>query len=314
VNREETGVYVGIDVSKGRLDVATTSGDSWSEANDDPGVVALADRIRQLSPCGVVMEATGGYEAGIAAALWAAGVPCCVVNPRQVREFARALGKLAKTDAIDAMVLARFAEAMKPEPKPLPDAQAQELEGLTTRRRQIVEMITAEKNRLETTKSAPLRKDITAHIDWLQRRLRHTNRDIDAAVRKSPLWREQENLLRSAPGVGRVVALTLISGLPELGSLNRRKIATLVGLAPLNRDSGTMRGRRSTWGGRADIRAMLYMAAVTASRCNEEIRTFYLRLVAAGKPKTVALIACARKILIRLNAMVRTKTLWRATA
>ena len=303
-------MYVGIDVSKARLDVATTGGESWSEANDDSGVLALADRIQKLRPAGVVMEATGGYEAAIAASLWAAGVPCCVVNPRQVREFARALGRLAKTDAIDADVLARFAEAIKPEPKPLPDAQAQELEALATRRRQLVDMITAEKNRLGMTRAKAPRKDISEHIDWLQRRLRLANRDIDRAVRNSPLWREQENLLRSAPGVGRVVAVTLLTSLRELGTLNRRKIATLVGLAPLNRDSGTMRGKRSTWGGRADVRAALYMAAVTAARCNHEIRAFYLRLVAAGKPKTLALVACARKILTRLNAMARTQTRW----
>jgi transposase len=314
MDRENTGPYVGIDVSKGRLDVATTGGDSWHEKNDDSGVVALAERVRQLRPSGVVMEATGGFEAAVAAALWAAGVPCCVVNPRQAREFARAIGKLAKTDEIDAMVLARFAEALKPVPRPLPNAQAQELEALTTRRRQIVEMITAEKNRRGMTRSDGLRKDITAHIEWLQRRLRLTNKDIDDAIKKSPMWREQETLLRSAPGVGRVVSVTLISGLPELGTLSRRKIATLVGLAPLNHDSGTMRGRRSTWGGRAEIRAVLYMAALTASRCNHEIRAFFLRLVAAGKPKTLALVACARKILTRLNAMARTKTPWRAAA
>jgi transposase len=311
VTQEKSGTYVGIDVSKATLDVATTAGESWSETNDDVGVVRLAERIRGLCPAGVVMEATGGFEAEIAASLWATGVPCCVVNPRQVREFARALGRLAKTDAIDAEVLAKFGEAIKPEPKPLPDAQAQELEALTTRRRQIVDMITAEKNRLGITKLKAPRKDISEHIAWLQRRLRLTNRDIDRAVRGSPLWREQENLLRSAPGVGRVVAVTLLTGLRELGTLNRKEIATLAGLAPLNRDSGTMRGRRAIWGGRADVRAALYMAAVTAVRCNADIRAFFQRLVAAGKAKKLALVACARKILTRLNAMARSRTPWR---
>jgi transposase len=311
---ETTVMYVGIDVSKARLDVATTTGESWTETNDDAGNFRLAARIRQLGPAGVVMEATGGYEVATAAALWAVGVRCSVINPRQVRQFARALGRLAKTDAIDADVLARYGEAMKPQPTPMPDAQTQELVALTTRRRQIVEMITAEKNRLGMARSAALGKDIATHIEWLQRRLRLTNKEIDTAIKQCPAWLEQERLLRSAPGVGRVVAVTLISGLRELGTLNRKKIATLVGLAPLNCDSGTMRGRRATWGGRADVRAALYMAALTASRSNKEIRAFYLRLLAAGKAKTVALVACAHKILSCLNAMVRTKTPWRCSA
>jgi transposase len=305
-------VYVGIDVSKARLDVGTSGGDGWQEDNDDEGVGRLAARVAALNPLGVVMEATGGYESAVAAALWAAAVPCCVVNPRQVRDFARAKGILAKTDTIDAAVLASFAETFKPEPRPLPDAKAKELEELLTRRRQLIDMITAEGNRLAATRSKALRKEIGQHIEWLQRRLRLTNKDIDGAVKDSPLWREQEDLLRSVPGVGRVVAVTLISSLPELGTLNRRKIATLVGLAPLNRDSGTMRGRRRIWGGRADVRGALYMAAVTAARCNPDIRAFYLRLLAAGKAKTVALVACAHKLLTRLNVIARTRTPWRA--
>jgi transposase len=313
LTRTNPEVFVGIDVSKATLDVASSDGESWSESNDDAGVGRLTERIGQLRPAGVVLEATGGYEAAIAASLWAGGVPCCVVNPRHVRDFARATGRLAKTDSIDAAVLARFAQAVRPEPRPLPDAQAQELEALVTRRRQIVDMITAEKNRLGATRSKTLKRDISEHISWLQRRLRLTNRDIDRAVKATPLWREKEDLLRTAPGVGRIVAVTLMTDLPELGALSRRQIAALAGLAPFNRDSGTMRGKRSVWGGRAAVRSMLYMAAVTAARCNPEIRGFYKRLLAKGKEKKLALVACARKLLTHLNAMVRAGSIWQAS-
>jgi transposase len=313
MKRTELEVFIGIDVSKATLDVASSDGEIWSESNDDAGVGRLTDRIGKLSPAGVVLEATGGYEAAIVASLWAGGVPCCVVNPRHVRDFARATGTLAKTDRIDAGVLARFAQAVRPEPRPLPDAQAQELEALVTRRRQIVDMIGAERNRLGVTRSKTLKRDISEHISWMQRRLRLTNRDIDRAVKESPLWREKENLLRTAPGVGRVVAVTLITGLPELGSLSRRQIAALAGLAPFNRDSGKMRGKRSVWGGRADVRAVLYMAAVTAARCNPQIRSFYKHLLAVGKAKKLALVACARKLLTQVNAMVRLGSIWQAS-
>jgi transposase len=302
-------LFVGIDVSKATLDVATTAGLKRQVENDENGITDLVAELATLRPTLVVLEATGGYQAGIVAALIVAKIPVAVVNPRQVRDFAKALGKLAKTDAIDAAVLARFAQAVRPAPRDPVDEETSALEALLTRRRQIVEMITAETNRLK--QSAPtVRPSIQTTINFLRHQLGDINRDLDAAIRQSSVWREKEDLLRSVPGVGRVVATTLLCELPELGRLNRKQAAALVGVAPLNRDSGKMRGRRSIWGGRASVRAALYMAAVCASRHNPVIRSFYERLLAAGKRKKVALVACMRKLLTILNSMMRDSRPW----
>jgi len=306
------GAYIGIDVSQGWLDVALQpGGEAWRATNDEPGIAGLIDRLRALQPTAVILEATGGIELPVTGALLAAGLPAAVVNPRQVRDFARATGRLAKTDAIDAQVLARFGEAVRPELRPLPDEATQELAALVARRRQLIEMLTAEKNRLRLAARA-VRRDIQQHIRWLERRLSDLDGDLAQQVRSSPRWREQDDLLRSAPGIGPVSSVTLLAQLPELGQLNRKEIAALVGVAPLNRDSGTLRGRRKVWGGRAHVRAALYMATLVGTRHNPVLKTFYERLLAAGKPKKVALTACMRKLLTILNAMVRTETSWQS--
>jgi len=305
-----TPVFVGIDVSKERLDVARRpSGDGWAVANDDPGIAALVDRLRELPPALIVLEATGGLELAVTGALAAADLPVVVVNPRQVRDFAKATGRLAKTDTLDAAVLAQFAEAVRPARRPLRDADTQALGALLARRRQLVEMRTAEQNRLG---SAPrrVRVEIQAHITWLNRRLARVDADLDQAIRSSPLWRAKDDLLRSTPGVGPVLATTLLADLPELGTLTRQRIAALVGVAPLNRDSGTLRGRRTVWGGRAQVRAVLYMSTLVAVRYNPVLQAFYLRLREAGKAPKVALTACMRKLLTILNAMVKHRTPW----
>jgi transposase len=303
-------VFVGIDVSKDQLDVALRpSAERWAVANDDAGIATLVDRLRALTPALIVLEATGGLELPLTGAL-AVGLPVVVVNPRQVRDFAKATGKLAKTDALDAAVLAQFAEAVRPALRPLPDAAMQELSGLLARRRQLLEMRTAEQNRLGMARP-PVRKGIRAHIAWLDRHLAQTDDDLARAIRESPVWREKDDLLQSAPGVGPGLARTLLADLPELGTLNRKQIAALVGVAPLNRDSGTLRGRRSVWGGRAHVRAALYMSALAATRYNPVIRAFYQRLCAAGKAKKVALTACMHKLLGILNSMVKHRTPWR---
>jgi transposase len=304
--------FVGLDVSKRWLDVAVLpTSEGWRVGNTETEIAALIVRLRPLVPALVVIEATGGYELPVAAALAVAGIPVAIVNPRQVRDFAKALGKLAKTDAIDATVLARFAQAVRPEARPLPDEQSQKLEALLARRRQLVEMIVAERNRRAAARSGQVQTDIDEHIVWLKMRLGDIEEKLAAAVRQSPLWREKDVLLRSVPGVGPTVAVTLLAELPELGVLNRRQIAALVGVAPLNRDSGLQRGQRSIWGGRPTVRAALYMATLVASRCNPVIRALYRRLLAAGKVKKVALVACMRKLLIILNAMMRNRSTWR---
>ncbi|HLE02918.1 MAG TPA: IS110 family transposase [Dehalococcoidia bacterium] len=304
-------LYGGIDISKARLDIAMSpTGECWSVPDEEAGMAQLVSRLQALRPTLVVLEATGGLELPVVAALAAAGLPVVVVNPRQVRDFARATGKLAKTDRMDAMVLAHFGEAVRPQPRPLPDSQTQALEALLTRRRQVVGMLTAEKNRLHTTRP-PVQQHIQRHIAWLEESLAKLEADLEGALRQSPLWREKEDLLRSVPGVGPVLSLTLLAQLPELGTLDRRQVAALVGVAPLNRDSGTLRGRRTVWGGRAPLRAALYMATLVASRYNPVIRAFYQRLCAAGKPKKVALTACMRKLLTILNAMLKHRTPWR---
>ena len=303
-------VFVGIDVAKDRLDVAVRpTGDRWAVAHDDPGIATVVTRLRARPPALVVLEATGGLEIPLTGALAAAGLPVVVVNPRQVRDFAKATGQLAKTDALDAAVLAQFAEAVRPALRPLPDAATQALSALLARRRQLIEMRTAEQNRLGSA-PPPVRTRIRAHLTWLTRELAHLDEDLGRAIRESPVWRERDDLLQSAPGVGPVLARTLLASLPELGALNRKQIAALVGVAPLNRDSGTLRGRRTVWGGRAHVRAALYMSALAATRWNPVIRTFYHRLCAAGKAKKVALTACMRKLLTILNAMVKHRTPW----
>ncbi len=257
----------------------------------------------------IVLEATGGWEVALAGALATAGLPVAVVNPRQVRDFARSTGTLAKTDRLDAQLLAQFADAVRPEPRPLPDAQAQELTALLQRRRQLVEMLTAEKNRL-TFAARRIRPQLQAHIEWLHKQLAQFDDDLRQLVRASPLWREKDDLLRSAPGVGPVLSTTLLAALPELGRLTRQQIAALVGVAPLNRDSGTLRGRRTVWGGRAHVRAVLYMSTLVATRHNPVVAAFYRRLRAAGKAPKLALTACMRKLLTILNAMLKHHTRW----
>jgi transposase len=308
---ESPMIWVGIDVSKRHLDVfVRPSSQTSREPNSTAGVSRLVDELRSLNPTLVVLEATGGMEGPAAAELTAAGIPVAIVNPRQVRSFARATGKIAKTDAIDASVLAHFAEAVKPQVRPLPDAQARELAEFVVRRRQVVEMIVAEKARLAGVRGAT-RSDIAAHIAWLEKRLDGLDNDLQAIVEASPVWCAKQDLLQSAPGVGRILSLTLLAELPELGSLTGKQIASLVGVAPLNRDSGTMRGRRSVWGGRAQVRAVLYMATLSSLRCNPMITAFYRRLRTNGKPAKVALTACMRKFLVVLNAIVKTQQPWR---
>jgi transposase len=270
--------FVGIDVAKAVLDLALEpSGEVWSVTNDAAGIHELVSRLAPLAPALIVLEATGGFEAAIAAALVSAGLPVVVANPRQVRDFAKACGRLAKTDAIDARILARFAERVRPAPRPLPTEAAQLLDALLTRRRQLVEMLTAETNRLGFARG-PVRRDISQHIRWLERRLDAADGELQRAIEASPVWRVQDDLLQSVPGVGRVLSLTLLAELPELGQLSRREIAALVGVAPLNRDSGRRRGKRLVWGGRAPVRAVLYMAPLAATRANPVIRAFLERL------------------------------------
>jgi transposase len=306
----EVLVFAGIDVSKARLDVALwPRGERWSMTNDEFGIAQAVDRLRAVKPVLVVLEATGGLELSVTGALAAATLPVVVVNPRQVRDFAKATGELAKTDAIDAGVLARFAEAVRPEVRLLPDGCTQELRALLARRRQLVEMLTAEKNRLGSAPGS-IKGEIRDHICWLERRLKRTNDSLAQALRSSPIWRAKDDRLRSAPGVGPVLATTLLADLPELGRLNRKEIAALVGVAPFNRDSGNQRGKRMIWGGRASVRAALYMGALVAVRHNPVIRAFYGRLRQAGKGKKLALTACMRKLLIILNAMIKQQTNW----
>jgi transposase len=303
-------IFIGIDVSKARLDVSVRPLDRReSVANDEVGIMALVKRLREMQPALIVLEATGGVERQVVRALASEELAVVVVNPRQVRDFAKATGQLAKTDSIDAEVLARFGEAVRPALRPLADAGSEELRARVARRRQITEMIVAERNRTSGA-SKGVRKRIDAHIRWLEAELKRADEDLDQSIRQSPIWREKEDLLKSVPGIGPVVSRTLLAELPELGRLNRKQIAALVGVAPLNWDSGTLRGRRAIWGGRATVRAALYMAALVASRRNSVIRDFYRRLRNAGKAPKVALVACMRKLLTILNAMIKHKTRW----
>lgn len=308
-------MFVGIDVAKGQLDVAV-EGQAGVEqvANEDRGIARLVQRWQSAPPTLVVVEATGGYELGVVGALGAAAIPVVVVNPRQVRDFARATGQLAKTDRIDAQVLARFAARVRPAVRPLATETQLALDAVVSRRRQLREMLTAEQTRLALPGPRAVRQSLRKHIAYLEREVHATDQDLGELIKASPVWREADDLLQSVPGVGDVTARTLIAGLPELGTLDRRAIAKLVGVAPLNHDSGQHRGRRTTWGGRADIRHVLYMAALVAARRNPVIRAFYQRLRAAGKPAKVALVACMRKLLTILNTILKTKRPWQPTS
>lgn len=304
---------VGIDVSKSVLDVARVpSGEGWRMAHDEEGLAALAEHLRATPPDLIVLEASGGFERDVVLTLATHGLPLVVVNPRQVRDFARATGRLAKTDAIDAQVLAQFGAALRPPVRALKNEQARLLEAVVARHRQLTAMLMAERHRLGLA-PAPLRRGIQAHIAWLEKRRRDNDAETRRLIEQSPVWRVKDDLLKSAPGVGPAFASTLLADVPELGRLNRRQISALIGVAPFNRDSGTLRGRRCIWGGRADVRAVLYMATLSAIRCNPALREFYARLRAKGKPGKVALTACMRKFLTILNAMVRTNTPWHET-
>ncbi len=306
-------MLVGMDVAKAELVLAVRpSGERWTVSNDEAGVRALATHLKELGPELIVCEATGGYELLSVSALLGEGLPVVVVNPRQVRDFARATGELAKTDRLDASVLALFAERVRPAVRRLPDAQAHELAGLLARRRQLLEMLQAERNRLGQvfSRGPAVTRSLRRHITYLERELARADGEVGDLIRRTPAWRERDDLLRSVPGIGPVVSYTLVAELPELGQLTRREIAKLVGVAPVSRDSGTLRGRRFVQGGRAPVRAALYMGALVATRHNPTIRAFYQRLVQAGKPKKLALVACMRKLLTILNTMSRTGKPW----
>jgi transposase len=302
-------ICVGIDVSKATLDVATTRNERWSYANEEEGIQELIEALRTREVERIVLEASGGYEAAVVAALASAGLPVIVVNPRQVRDFAKATGRLAKTDRIDAGVLAQFAQVIKPELRALKDADTQQLNALLSRRRQILTMLTAERQRLALAAPA-VRRDIKEHIHFLVKRLKDSNRGLDEALRVSAVWREREELFKPVKGVGKQTLYSLCALLPELGQLERRKLAALVGVAPFNCDSGTLHGKRRCWGGRAELRCALYMGTLSALRYNPVIRAFYQRLLKAGKPKKVAITACMRKLLTILNAMARDHAVW----
>jgi transposase len=305
-----TQLFIGLDVSKAQLDVGQWPEQrTWQVPNTTAGIAALTDRLSALAPACIVLEASGGYEQDAAAALAGAGLPVAVVNPRQVRDFARATGQLAKTDRLDALMLARFAEAVRPAIRPLPGAAAEELHALSVRRSQLLQMLTAEKNRLQQA-GPVVRSQIKAHITWLEGQRDELDGQLRQRLQDSPIWKEKDELLRSVKGIGPVTSFSLLATLPELGQLSHKEIASLAGLAPLARDSGTLRGKRTIWGGRARVRQALYMAAVSAAKHNPRIRAFYERLIAAGKPKKVALTACMHKLLLICNAILRTKTAW----
>ena len=302
--------FVGVDVSKDKLDVAVyPTNQLFTVDNDQNGLDQLAQTLNDFQPQLIVFESTGGYELLAVSTLYATGLPVVVINARQIRDFAKSIGKLAKTDSIDAQVIAHYASAVRPQLRPLKDKLTQELAALVTRRRQIVEMIVAEQNRLASA-TAQNRRDIKTHIRWLKKRLAQIDTNIKGQIRKSPVFSNKDKILQSTPGVGPTTSATLISGVPELGTMDRKKIACLIGLAPLNRDSGRFKGRRMVWGGRAHVRAVLYMSTLSAIRFNPIIRQFYNRLTQAGKCNKVAITACMRKLLTILNAMVRDQRTW----
>jgi transposase len=303
-------LFVGIDVAKATLDIVLRPSEQlWQIIYDDAQIEALVTQLSELSPTLIVVEATGGLERILVAALVAAKLPVVVINPRLARDFAKAIGRLAKTDRIDAQVLAHYGEAIRPSLRPLPDADTQQLRALVDRRRQLMDMISAEQSRLNTS-SARIRDSIEYHLTWLRQQVARLDDDLDGMLKASSLWCEYDAILQSTPGVGPLLSRTLISQLPELGDLNRKEVAALVGVAPFNRDSGTWRGRRTIWGGRATVRAVLYMSTLVATRYNPVIREFYERLLVWGKVKKVALIACMRKLLTILNAMIKHQQQW----
>jgi transposase len=302
--------YIGIDIAKAQLDIAERPQTArWQIARTETGIAALVTRLVQSQPALIVLEATGGLEVSVVSALLTAALPVVVVNPRQVRDFAKATGRFAKTDRLDAEVLAHFGEALKPAPRPLPDEQQRQLDSLMVRRRQLIDMVVAEQNRL-TSALPTAQTSLQRHIAWLQAELDDLEEEVQTLIRQTPAWRERDELLQSVPGLGSVTSASLLALLPELGQLNHKQIAALVGVAPFNCDSGKHKGKRIIWGGRADVRSVLYMATLSATRFNPLIRTFYQRLVAAGKPKKVALTACMRKLLTFLNAIVRSARPW----
>jgi transposase len=304
-------LFVGIDVSKDKLDVhVRPSGEYITLGTAPAGLHDLVERVQAWGPALIVLEATGGYEVVVAAALASAALPVAVVNPRQIRDFARATGQLAKTDALDAAVIARFAEAVRPPVRPLAPPAAQALGELVTRRRQLLEMLGAERNRQAQARDRQVQRQLGTHVRWLTKALADLDRDINDTIRSSPVWRATDDLLKSVPAVGPVTAHTLIAQVPELGQLGRRQIAALIGVAPLNRDSGTLRGRRMIGGGRASVRQVLYMAALVGVRYNPRLAAFYSRLTGAGRPQKVALVATMRKLLTILNAIVRDQRPW----
>lgn len=304
--------FVGVDVSKDFLDVADVrSNTTWRYTNDAQGIAEATVKVKEIAPVQIVVEATGGYQNPLVSALALEGLPVSVVNPRQVRDYARAIGHLAKTDAIDARVLAAFAKHVRPALRSLPDESARELQAILSRRSQIIEMITAERNRLCLVSSQSVRLEIEEHIEYLKRCLSAADSNLEVSIRNSPIFRAKDELLKSVPGVGPQLSRVLLINLPELGNLTRQQIASLVGVAPFNRDSGRFRGKRSIWGGRASVRRVLYMAALVATRCNYLIRNFYERLLAGGKAKKVALVACMRKLLVILNSMMKANSVWR---
>jgi transposase len=305
-------IFVGIDISKAWLDIAVHEREeTFRASNEEVGIAGLVKRLKKMKASLIVLEPTGGFEMLVVAELSHAGLPVAVVNAKRVRDFARATGQIAKTDKLDAKVLAHFAAAVRPAVRSLRTEQEEQLTALMTRRRQVIDMLTVEKNRLVTVR-AKMRSDIEAHIQWLSSNLKELDEEIEEFVKGLPVWKEKDALLQSVPGVGRVTSATLLSMLPELGLLNRQEIAALVGVAPVNKDSGKKRGRRRVYGGRGDVRSVLYMAALSAKKFNPVIRKFYERLIQHGKEKKVALTACMRKLLVILNAMMHSNQPWRA--
>ncbi len=306
-------IFVGIDVAKAEFEVKETgSHKTYSERHTQTGIRRIVRRMVAIQPTLLVMEATGGLEKALASALFVAGIPVAIINPRQIRDFARSLGKLAKTDGIDAEVIALYAQKIRPEPRDLPDANTEKLDAFLTRRQQLIQMMTAEKNRLQQTSSVVIQRSIRAVIRSFEKEIETMNRSIGSLLASCPEMQGKIELLQSVSGVGPVVAQTLIAAVPEMGKVSKKQIAALIGVAPINRDSGTMRGQRTTWGGRSHVRAILYMAALAAIRSNPPIRAFYKRLIASGKKKMVALVACMRKLLVMLNAILKHRTPWRA--
>jgi len=302
-------LYVGIDVAQDQLDIATTADQTWSVKHHPRAMAALARRLQKLSPARIIVESSGKLEQELVVVLAEAKLPVVVVNPRQVRDFAKATGVLAKTDRIDARILARFGEAVKPEVRELPDAQARDLMAHVARRRQLHQMLRAERHRLLRV-ARPLKKSLERHIAYLEKQLAKLDEDLHDAIRQTPIWQESFDLLQSVPGIGPTTAATMIAELPELGRLSRHEIAALVGVAPFNRDSGKWKGKRSTWGGRSSVRSALYMATLVATQYNAYIRAYYQRLLARGKAKKTALVACMRKLIVILNSMLKNHQPW----